>query len=662
MKQPDYSTFKKNLTFCFKKLLFCFVLATFANSGKVNAQSVQGFFLNDWNPKRLEMPVYIETEKPAAPAEVTVLVHYNDTLAKVSPYIFGNNANTYSTIMYDNSKLVNYIKDLNPGVLRYPGGNLSNEFFWDLPADTRPDDIPANVNVWDGMNQQTWTMSVNNYYKFLETIGAEGIITVNYSYARYGLSDDPVAQAAHYAADWVRYDNGRTKFWEIGNENFGNWQQGYKIDTSLNKDGQPETINGELYGQHCRVFIDSMKAAAAEAGNTIYIGVQAWESETSWDPVQTVWNEKMMPVIADKADFYIVHNYYTPYNEDSDAHTILETYDKSNEFKSAVLADLQEAGFGPAPIALTEWNIFAVGSKQQVSHINGIHAVLVTGELIKDEYGLATRWNLANGWNNGDDHGTFSQGNEPGVPRFEPRPVFYYLTYFQRYFGDVLLKNSVSGSNDIVAFSSSFENGPVGLVVVNKGTTDKTIQIETNGFTSGSRFYWYSLEGGDLDGEFSRQVVINDHAPSLVAGGPLDYNDVAANSAETADGILISAKPYSVNYVLLEGTKTGMSELKNPKNEVFKIHQNYPNPFTKTTQINYSLKKNGYVKIGVYNMDGQLIRTLENSVKEPNSYRTEWNGKNQNGESVSGGIYLYRFDVQTDDGYFTETKYMSLLR
>src|SRR5680860_1390741 len=107
----------------------------------------------------------------------------------------------YSTIMYNNSGLVNHIKDLNPHVLRYPGGNLSNEFFWDLNANSRPSDIPENVNAWSGKDPATWTMSVDNYYKFLETVNSTGIICVNYSYARYGLSDNPVAQAAHYAAN-----------------------------------------------------------------------------------------------------------------------------------------------------------------------------------------------------------------------------------------------------------------------------------------------------------------------------------------------------------------------------------------------------------------------------------------------------------------------------
>ena len=56
------------------------------------------------------------------------------------------------------------------------------------------------------------------------------------------------------------------------------------IDTALNKDGQPQIITGELYGKHFKVFVDSMKKAAAEIGATIYIGGQVViDGPTSWN-------------------------------------------------------------------------------------------------------------------------------------------------------------------------------------------------------------------------------------------------------------------------------------------------------------------------------------------------------------------------------------------
>jgi hypothetical protein len=76
-------------------------------------------------------------------------------------------------------------------------------------------------------------MTVDNYYTVLQQSGATGLITVNYGYARYGTSANPVAAAAHLAADWVRYDKGRTTYWEVGNEIYGTWEAGYRIDPTL---------------------------------------------------------------------------------------------------------------------------------------------------------------------------------------------------------------------------------------------------------------------------------------------------------------------------------------------------------------------------------------------------------------------------------------------
>ena len=135
-------------------------------------------------------------------------------------------------------------------------------------------------------------MSVDNYYNMLQQTGNQGMITINYGYARYGTGADPVAAAAHLAADWVRYDNGRTKYWEIGNEDNGTWEAGYRIDLNTNNDGQTQIITGDLYGKHYKVFVDSMRAAAQEIGKTIYIGAQLLEKQPEiWQTAtDQTWN------------------------------------------------------------------------------------------------------------------------------------------------------------------------------------------------------------------------------------------------------------------------------------------------------------------------------------------------------------------------------------
>jgi hypothetical protein len=354
------------------------------------------------------------------------------------------------------------------------------------------------------------------------------------------------------AAEWVRYDKGRTKFWEIGNENFGNWQAGYEIDVSLNKDGQPRFISGEVYGQHCIVFMDSMRAAAAETGADIKIGIVVYDAEESWDPISAVWNEGVLPVAGDLADFLIVHNYYTPYNEDSPVSTILNSYTRTQEFMDVMIKDMQEANKPMLPIAMTEWNIFAVGSMQQVSYVNGMHAALLLGEFIKQGYGLSNRWDLTNGWNNGDYHGMFSVGGEPGVDPYNPRPAFFYMYYFQKYFGDHMIHSSHDGGSNIVSYASSFASGETGIVIINKGRTEEIAEIEIENAIPGNRYYTMTLAGGDDNGDFSRKVLLNGISTDEQGGGPDNYEKIEAFAAETAGGIKVKLPELSVVYVMVD--------------------------------------------------------------------------------------------------------------
>jgi hypothetical protein len=137
-----------------------------------------------------------------------------------------------------------------------------------------------------------------------------------------------------------------------------------------------------------------------------------------------------------RADFFY-SSYYTPWNENSTAATILNSaIPGTREMMEFMQETARTNHVAMKPVGLTEWNIFAVGSKQAVSYINGIHAALVLGESIRNRYAITCRWDLANKWEDGNDHGMFSQGDEPGVPRWNPRPVFInYMTYFQRFCG-----------------------------------------------------------------------------------------------------------------------------------------------------------------------------------------------------------------------------------
>ncbi len=90
----------------------------------------------------------------------------------------------------------------------------------------------------------------------------------------------------------------------------------------------------------------------------------------------------------------------------------------------------------------------------------------------------------------------------------------------------------------------------------------------------------------------------------------------------------------------------------------FSLSQNYPNPFNPQTIIQYGLPYDCDVEIAIYNILGQKIKTLVNEHQQAGRRRKAWDGRNENGEEVSSGIYFYRIKA----GEFVQTKKMAVLK
>ncbi len=77
----------------------------------------------------------------------------------------------------------------------------------------------------------------------------------------------------------------------------------------------------------------------------------------------------------------------------------------------------------------------------------------------------------------------------------------------------------------------------------------------------------------------------------------------------------------------------------------FKLYQNYPNPFNPGTYINFILSKNSWVKLEIYNVSGQKIKTLVDNFLVKGQYTIFWNGSDNRGNLVPSGIYFYKLEV-----------------
>jgi len=92
--------------------------------------------------------------------------------------------------------------------------------------------------------------------------------------------------------------------------------------------------------------------------------------------------------------------------------------------------------------------------------------------------------------------------------------------------------------------------------------------------------------------------------------------------------------------------------------EAVALHQNYPNPFNPTTEISFTLADRSAVRLTVYNVLGQVVRTLTNEVMLPGTHSFTWDGKNSFGSAVPSGVYMYSLST----GNQVITKKMTLIK
>jgi alpha-L-arabinofuranosidase len=528
-------------------------------------QGDPGFFLNDWkkktNPGIKYSPIKINSLKTPT---VNCSINFSKPLTKISKYIFGNNLGHWTSRKFlDNDRFIFNLKDIGIPVVRFPGGNASNDYFWDAASLAQcPEGTPSIIYKSDFKkttppklaNQGNFRTRPEDYYELLMRTKSTGSICVNYSMALYNEIEDEnkrVELAAEYAASWVRDVNIKRglgiKFWEIGNENWGKWQAGYNVK-------ERGLIDPKKYGEHCRLFITKMK----EVDPTIKIGVVGYQKPKSKNPIQRDWNKLVLPEIIDHADFYILHDYYAKFGAKLSADEMLKAIDTTYSHIKVVNEAIEKYTDKKAnhlPIALTEFNTRsnATISKNDgvcnVSHTAGIFFSHALGEIIRQGYGMAMMWDFENGYHDGKDHGMFSSTKEKDVNWLTPHPSYYHYYMYNNYFGDHYYE-AKSNKNDIRVHSSTFSSGEVGLVVVNISNQKEVVKVKLENIVVGDQGGIYELFNEDPK---SRKTGINGVFSSAKAGGPDNLSKIKANTIAIANSSFnIEVKPYSANYILIE--------------------------------------------------------------------------------------------------------------
>ncbi|MGH7492780.1 MAG: FlgD immunoglobulin-like domain containing protein [bacterium] len=167
-------------------------------------------------------------------------------------------------------------------------------------------------------------------------------------------------------------------------------------------------------------------------------------------------------------------------------------------------------------------------------------------------------------------------------------------------------------------------------------------------------------------GGYTEQAEIMQGTPNAAAGIAVVDKQIASVSSVTVNGSLSGVTDWAVAAVEIMpsggGTTSVNTTLASPS--TFQLEQNYPNPFNPSTVINFSLPAAGNVRLRVYDLSGQLVRTLVSGEMPAGQHSVRWHGDDAFNRFVAAGMYFYKIEVEGKNStyIFAQTRRMLFLK
>lgn len=372
-----------------------------------------------------------KVERPAV-VKGTIKGNFNEVInPEIAGGIFGINAALWDGDLLEargaKTQTAEYVKRVNHGIIRYPGGLRADDDHWKEILDNKD-----------------WMVDTDEFLEWLKKTGADAMFTVNFG-----------SGTAEEAAAWVKHTNvtkkANIKYWEIGNEIYGNWHPYYE---KYGKDG------GDIYGKRAREFILAMK----KVDPTIKVAVLG--------VLEGEWNEKVLKHTADVADGIIVHHYPQHFGEENDFALLSspQTLDKIYERLHNLVKKHSKNKDKQLEIWLTEWNSVDFNpGVQTLSIVNGLFVADYLGMLAQVGADNAQYWDIHNDLTpEGGDYGYLTRSYEEGCGNC-PRPSYWAFKMASDALRGKLVKTTVEGDKEAMITTYLTQKGnKKSLLVVNK--------------------------------------------------------------------------------------------------------------------------------------------------------------------------------------------------
>lgn len=471
----------------------------------------------------------------ATTSNVTVTVNAAATLASLPKSALGVNTAAWDKNLTD-STIPRLLRNINVGALRFPGGSTADNYDWETG-------LPVNPSA-GGANAQ------DNFDAFMNVAnqsGASPIITVNYgsNFAGTGGGDPQEAAA------WVKYANvthhDNVKYWEIGNEVYGNGTYGSSWEVDLHSQHGPQA-----YAENVIQYSKAMKAVDPN----IKIGVVLtcpynwpWGVESPAD-----WNKTVLQTLnqdPSAVDFVIVHWYAQNPGSESDSGLLSSTSQIPSmmaELRNEIATNMGSEAANRLKVFVTETNSVSYNPGKQTTNL--VNALFLDDDMMSWLQAGASNvdwWALHDSAYGGNassdlygnttygDYGLLSSGSSTtdssGTTVTEPPANTPFPSYYGFQMAGALVQPGStmvgsSSSNPMVAVHAvKMADGQVGIMLINKDPNQTyNVSLNTEGFHANGPTM--ELTYGEGSQDVSSQMV-----PWL--------------------GSTISLKPYSVTDLVL---------------------------------------------------------------------------------------------------------------
>ena len=223
-----------------------------------------------------------------------------------------------------------------------------------------------------------------------------------------------------------------------------------------------------------------------------------------------------------------------------------------------------------------------------------------------------------------------------------------------------------SGTNRMV-FKANADNAPPGAVMLltPDPTATPLVTIDANNATGSTDFYWTNTtdpDGTPIEYVFEMWVTGGvDTLDTLLSSNEfsLDHSEVVEMMQElSVTSFEATWNVYADDGFDATGSSNGPWTLSfdagwvlggldnNTIPDVFALHNNYPNPFNPVTNIKYDIPVASDVRIDIFNIAGEKVRTLVSREHQPGRYKIQWNATNEFGSPVATGMYIYKIHAK----------------